>query len=905
MSSRFKPFDCPGVKPIGSSYIRRKSSEIRKILPKSPRKAVQVLKHLWDQVYRSPRKRDLMDKMWSKDRKIGKFMYLVGKYKNRKNVSKLTETVSRIKKQYKSLRSACRYTDMHWSHFQKCTKLSQKKMCNRKYIRKLETSQIASIGSFFSSDEASFPLPDKKYAGKRFMKRSLSRTCKMYNLLETTRRKVSDSTLRKYMPRFVKLQGKIPFRQSCCEVCQNFEYVINNASRYLSGIPQTIDACIDSSICDYNTYFPRLNCALRECEHCSTDNLRIKLEELNSEKLQDHRKRFLVKQWFNKKEKISGSDKYRTYIHWRHDRLSYRDLLYKYLKLLENMASHSFFAAWNFHQYLVCKNNLEKGQVLMVHDFAQNYLCLHQHEVQAMHWCHQQVTIHPSCVTYRCPIQGCNQLVLHEIVHISDDLKHDAHLVKKFQAANIQVLKKRGVDIRKIIEFTDQAPSQYKNKTAFRYLSDEDTPKERNFFGVRHGKGPCDACAGRFKHRLSQLVKTQTCVINTPKTCFEAAKEHIETKWPNKDECMHYMLTCNYSSKIPKRPNTSSWKGVRDTREHMHSIMNTGKHLQINVRDVVCLCPGCLNGTSDCKNSDYCDNWRGFNMNTYTDIEPNLDRWASVVIRKTVGDRADYDWSETLTELAAKNSFEELLDYAKKNPVPFLDCHINNILSENDRDHLDLVALHYRPPDAPDDFVPCKIGSDGNCFPRTLSFLCFRTQENHVEMRVRLVYEAVLNAKYYISNRYLSRGCNIIYRRAGPCKQIAMYSTFYDPSIPLDVVDIYKREVLDVAKDGTYCGLWQIAQASNILRRPVMSIYPLRLHDGMRLDFNREFMCIDNKYNEKISVKIMWTPMQVGPNRYPVHFVPLLKAVSVIRKIRDYYQLVEKIVVKFVFHMYF
>ena len=56
-----------------------------------------------------------------------------------------------------------------------------------------------------------------------------------------------------------------------------------------------------------------------------------------------------------------------------------------------------------------------------------------------------------------------------------------------------------------------------------------------------------------------------------------------------------------------------------------------------------------LNGTSDCKNSDYSDNWRGFNMNTYTDIEPNLDRWVSVVIRKTVGNRADYDWSETLT----------------------------------------------------------------------------------------------------------------------------------------------------------------------------------------------------------------------------------------------------------------
>ena len=47
------------------------------------------------------------------------------------------------------------------------------------------------------------------------------------------------------------------------------------------------------------------------------------------------------------------------------------------------------------------------------------------------------------------------------------DTKHDAHLVKRFQMANVEILKKRGVPIHKIIEFTDQAPSQYKNKTAF------------------------------------------------------------------------------------------------------------------------------------------------------------------------------------------------------------------------------------------------------------------------------------------------------------------------------------------------------------------------------------------------------------------------------------------------------
>ena len=74
--------------------------------------------------------------------------------------------------------------------------------------------------------------------------------------------------------------------------------------------------------------------------------------------------------------------------------------------------------------------------------------------------------------------------------------------------------------------------------------------------------------------------------------------------------------------------------------------------------------------------------------------------------------------------------------------------------------------------------------------------------------------------------------------------------------------------------------LWQMAQAANILRRPLLSIYRTELHDGMRLNFNRKFMCIDNRYNERNTVKIMWTPMQVSRNSYPVHFVPLLKAVS-------------------------
>ena len=481
---------------------------------------------------------------------------------------------------YTSLRSAWRHTNMHWSQFHSYTKLHPKSnpKCNLKFKRKLCARDIESIGQFYQSDVSSFPLPDKKFAGKRFMRRSLAKSCKMYNLLPSTTRKICHSTFRKYKPKYVKLQGKIPLRQSCCEVCQNFEYVVGQASRYLDGVPTTIDSCIDSSMCAYTTYFPKIDCALRNCQECTLDNLKSRLETMNVEKLQDTRQCFLIKKWENKKEKISGTDKNRTYMHWKHDRLSYSGLLKEYVNSLEKMSSHSFFASWNFHQYLVCKSNIEKGQIIVVHDFAQNYLCLHQHEVQGLHWSHAQVTLHPSCISYRCPVSDCNQVVLHEIVHISNDTKHDAHLVKRFQMANVEILKKRGVPIRKIIEFTDQAPSQYKNKTAFHYMTHEKIPTQRNFFGVRHGKGPCDACAGRVKSQLSNLVKTETCIINSAITCFEAAQEHLESDWPAPGECKHYLLNFHYTPKIPKRPNTAKWNGVKDTREHLHSIMNTGKN---------------------------------------------------------------------------------------------------------------------------------------------------------------------------------------------------------------------------------------------------------------------------------------------------------------------------------------
>ena len=61
------------------------------------------------------------------------------------------------------------------------------------------------------SDDITFPLPDTKYAGKRFFRTSIMRAQKMYNVLPSCTHKISLSNYYKYQPKKFKLQGKIHF----------------------------------------------------------------------------------------------------------------------------------------------------------------------------------------------------------------------------------------------------------------------------------------------------------------------------------------------------------------------------------------------------------------------------------------------------------------------------------------------------------------------------------------------------------------------------------------------------------------------------------------------------------------------------------------------------------------------
>ena len=171
-----------------------------------------------------------------------------------------------------------------------------------------------------------------------------------------------------------------------------------------------------------------------------------------------------------------------------------------YFKQLREMSVHQFFKIWQLHNFNLLLSNIWRGQVLFVHDFQQNLLLLTQDETLAAHWDHPQLTIHPTALFYLC--LECDKIVKEDLIHITMDKVHDKHAVNQFTQTSIEHVRKKGITIQEIIEFSDHSASQYKSQYTVYYMTKLGIPCTRHYFGVKHSKGPSDRAGGNFKRTI-------------------------------------------------------------------------------------------------------------------------------------------------------------------------------------------------------------------------------------------------------------------------------------------------------------------------------------------------------------------------------------------------------------------
>jgi hypothetical protein len=190
----------------------------------------------------------------------------------------------------------------------------------------------------------------------------------------------------------------------------------------------------------------------------------------------------------------------------------------------------------------------------------------------------------------------------------------------------------------------------------------------------------------------------------------------------------------------------------------------------------------------------------------------------------------------------------------------------------------DKTAQSLYPSDAPTKLLPQRIYGDGNCLPRVFSLFCFGHENNHIEMRVRVVVEQALFIDHYLNESALGIRRNTI-------TKYAMYSDQFTQGDTLDsksVRDIYEYEVLSIIDEGTYMGIWQLHAFTSVVQCFVQSIYPTYGGGTVRRDLHKLLTPREQLYEEILPV--MWT--NTGGDNIPEvawkpnHFVPCCKSVT-------------------------
>lgn len=265
-----------------------------------------------------------------------------------------------------------------------------------------------------------------------------------------------------------------------------------NDSDWLDKSQPIYRSLLSKFVCDS----PAESCYSRSCRNCpKVESIRDILEEL-----------------FNEHEVYEVTHKmWTTTNHCTLQNISYStdDFLQSLCNQIDKKILRHDYAAKSQNRYLQSlKETLAEGEFIILMDFAENYAYVAQDAAQAFHFNNDQATLFPSVIYFR----DNGELKHTSFVVISDCRHHDVVAVYRYQCKIIEFLKKKFAIVKKIYYYTDGAPQQFKNKSAFANLHhhehDFGIEAEWHFFATAHGKGPCDGLAGTIK-RLARRCALQ------------------------------------------------------------------------------------------------------------------------------------------------------------------------------------------------------------------------------------------------------------------------------------------------------------------------------------------------------------------------------------------------------------
>lgn len=313
-------------------------------------------------------------------------------------------------------------------------------------------------------------------------------------------------------PQNVKMIGDLPHDMCLCSYHGNFMQAVESLQKCIPSLPGYKNGFIQMFLCEEST----MNCWFGKCNDCAGISIEKLKTYFDETQLQTNVKWIVwtknsTTKRIEKKEKSGTLGGLATHI----SALSPQFLRHCFIKREQ---SNTFT---KFDVPRAKDVQLENEGVLQI-DFAENFVCQGQDEVQAAHWHQKQLTLFTSALYYGEDV--------HSKVFVSDNEKHTKDTIVPFLYKILTSLPK---DLKILKIWSDGPTSQFKNKFMAAMISRFESEFELkiywNYFATSHGKGCIDGIGATAKCIVRKHIRARTHIVNNASE-FVAAFHCTSTK---------------------------------------------------------------------------------------------------------------------------------------------------------------------------------------------------------------------------------------------------------------------------------------------------------------------------------------------------------------------------------------
>ena len=303
-------------------------------------------------------------------------------------------------------------------------------------------------------------------------------------------------------PKNVLLQAAMPRQVCLCQYHDNVKLLCDCLSKEIESFPSYSGTFVDLFVCDST----KEECMMNKCNKCPAWLDTVKKDAPLDEVVQ-------WQQWesvshpFQSKQ---GKPKLVKKMEKVTKEGTVEEALHSLQSKIPSFLEHVFIKRKQAAFFEKCTAQLQPDEAVVQVDFAENYTCQYQDEIQAANWGQQQVTLFTVAIWTK---DSANNTTCNSHVIVSDDLNHDKKSVAVFMDTVVNnLVRKSFPQVRVVNIFSDGPSSQFKNKYMagfYHTLQRKGLKIKWHFFATSHGKGVVDGLGGTVKRMVWSAVSTR------------------------------------------------------------------------------------------------------------------------------------------------------------------------------------------------------------------------------------------------------------------------------------------------------------------------------------------------------------------------------------------------------------